>query len=98
MNRLRQWFLRFSREKRTSRARRRNIESLEPRVLLAAGDAWVGNRVWHDVNGNGWQQSGEPGVPDVEVRLFAEGAVEPTEIAVTDAQGIYNFRNIDPGT
>ena len=65
---------------------------------MGVDTAWVGNRVWNDLNGNGWQQPGEPGVADVEVRLIADGSTTPTAVTTTDARGIYNFRNISPGT
>ena len=66
----------------------------------------VGNFVWWDVNGNGIQDTGEPGIPGVTVTLYdasgnnlvttdANGnAVVP---ATTDDNGAYLFANLVPG-
>ena len=63
----------------------------------------IGNRVWLDTNGNGIQDPGEPGIPDVTVRLYRPGvgadcipgtADDNQSIAraVTNANGEYYFR------
>jgi len=50
----------------------------------------IGNRVWRDLDGDGIQDAGEPGVAGVTVRLTApDGALLAT--AVTDANGDYYF-------
>ncbi len=54
----------------------------------------LGNRVWWDVNGNGQQDNGEPGIPDVTVVL--SGAASAT--TTTDASGLYAFTNLAAGT
>jgi hypothetical protein len=54
--------------------------------------ASVGNRVWNDTNGNGNQDSGEPGIPGVTVTLQGIGDT------VTDANGDYLFEALDAGT
>jgi protocatechuate 3,4-dioxygenase beta subunit len=55
--------------------------------------AELGDRVWNDINKNGTQDAGEPGVPDVTVRLFTQtGQLLGT--TVTNAQGLYFFNGL----
>ena len=63
---------------------------------LANGE--IGDFVWNDLNSNGVQNSGEPGVANVTVRLIdtATGAVVST--VATAANGGYLFQFILPGT
>ena len=57
----------------------------------------IGNKVWDDLNGNGLQDAGEPGVEGVEVSLRnGDGVVIST--TVSDSTGLYQFINLDPGT
>lgn len=58
--------------------------------------AAVGDRVWHDLNNDGLQTAGEPGVAGVTVELFNSSA---TLVAtqITDAFGNYMFNNLMPG-
>jgi hypothetical protein len=56
----------------------------------------LGNFVWNDINRNGIQDSGETGVPNVRVQLKnCNNAVLAT--TTTNANGIYNFPNLQPG-
>ncbi|VTU00006.1 repeat domain protein : Cna B domain protein OS=Herpetosiphon aurantiacus (strain ATCC 23779 / DSM 785) GN=Haur_1649 PE=4 SV=1: Cna_B: CarboxypepD_reg: DUF11: Cna_B: Cna_B: CarboxypepD_reg: Cna_B: Cna_B [Gemmataceae bacterium] len=59
----------------------------------------IGNRVWHDANGNGTQDAGEAPISGVTVKLFAQGAdpatATPLGTAVTDSNGNYYFSS-DP--
>lgn len=56
--------------------------------------AELGDRVWNDINKNGTQDAGEPGVPDVTVRLFTQtGQLLGT--TVTNAQGLYFSMDYD---
>jgi protocatechuate 3,4-dioxygenase beta subunit len=77
-------------------------------VTLADGDinttvdaglcavAAIGDFVWHDLNCNGIQDAGEPGVQGVTVMLLdANGNVVATQ--QTDVNGHYLFSNLDPG-
>ncbi len=51
----------------------------------------VGDRVWHDINGNGIQEIDEPGLADVTVRLLdLSGRI--VDSTVTDADGVYELR------
>ena len=56
----------------------------------------LGDRVWHDLNGNGLQEAGEPGVDGVTVQLFRsiDGALMGT--TTTSNGGLYSFSPI-PG-
>jgi hypothetical protein len=77
-------------------------------VALASGEASSGNdfldtvlvsigdTVWTDTNGNGAQDSGEPGVSNVTVTLYgvASNVVATT---LTDVSGVYVFSNLLPG-
>ena len=61
----------------------------------------VGDLVWDDLDGDGVQDAGEPGVPDVGVTLFLVDPVtgDPVEIATTttDGSGLYDFADLPPG-
>jgi protocatechuate 3,4-dioxygenase beta subunit len=57
--------------------------------------AALGDRVWHDLSGDGIQDASEPGMANVTVHLLQNGA----QIAstTTDANGSYGFTNLAPG-
>ncbi|MFZ1705803.1 MAG: SdrD B-like domain-containing protein [Saprospiraceae bacterium] len=60
----------------------------------------IGNRVWEDMNGNGVQDGGEPGVGGVAVNLSGtagDGSVVNMNVN-TNGAGDYNFLNVPPGT
>lgn len=60
------------------------------------GTASLGDFVWNDLNGNGVQDAGEPGISGATVTLtYPNGA---TAITTTDANGAYGFANLIPGT
>ena len=57
--------------------------------------ASIGDFVWNDLNGNGLQDAGEPGMAGIEVKLYGtSGFIKST---TTDANGKYLFSNISPG-
>ena len=60
----------------------------------------IGDFVWNDLNGNGCQDAGEPGIPGVKVDLYAGCGVAGVPIAstLTDANGHYLFSGLCPGT
>ena len=58
--------------------------------------ASIGDRAWVDLNGNGVQDAGEPGLPGVIVTLQdSTGADIAT--TMTDENGNYLFVDVDPG-
>jgi len=59
--------------------------------------ASVGNLVWEDLNHNGVQDAGEPGIPGVTVVLYNNSGV-PVMTTTTDVSGTYIFTNVTPGT
>ena len=58
--------------------------------------AGLGNRVWHDLDHNGLQDAGEPGLPNVTVNLRVNGAITATQ--QTNAGGFYWFAGLTPAT
>jgi len=57
----------------------------------------IGDRVWEDLNKNGIQDHGEPGVPNIKVKLYACSTSTPIDVKVTNAQGNYLFTNVAAG-
>ena len=82
-----------------------NDDSKDPADEDDGDDAYViptaklGNLVWSDINGNGLQDSGEPGIPGVTVKL--NGTDQDGNVVslttVTDANGNYLFDDLVPG-
>ena len=58
--------------------------------------AALGDFVWHDLNKNGIQDAGEPGIAGVTVRLF-DCASTQLATTTTNASGLYLFSNLTPG-
>jgi protocatechuate 3,4-dioxygenase beta subunit len=61
----------------------------------------IGNRVWLDVDGDGVQDIGEPGLANVTVYLCADApctADNAIATTTTDANGNYLFTDVPPGT
>lgn len=56
----------------------------------------VGDRVWNDLNGNGSQETGEPGISGVTV-FIKNIAGDIVATTVTDGDGIYGFADLAPG-
>jgi subtilisin-like proprotein convertase family protein len=57
----------------------------------------VGDYVWDDLNGNGIQEPGEPGIGGVTVRLLRGDGSDTGQTTVTDATGRYLFADLPPG-
>lgn len=55
----------------------------------------IGNFVWNDLNNNGVQDSGEPGIGGILVTLNGPGGVQTIP---TDGSGLYQFINLAAGT
>lgn len=62
-------------------------------------NATIGNLVWEDLNGNGIQDGGEPGINGVSVNLSGtDGLSNPVNLsAVTAGGGFYAFNTLLPG-
>ena len=58
--------------------------------------ASVGHRVWEDVNGNGIQDDGEPGLAGVTVELIKGSGVIASKL--TGADGHFSFTELYPGS
>jgi hypothetical protein len=61
--------------------------------------ASIGNYVWSDLNGDGDQDVGEPGLSGVTVELSGTDGLSNTVLltTTTDATGVYSFTNLVPG-
>ncbi|RVT95887.1 isopeptide-forming domain-containing fimbrial protein [Rhodovarius crocodyli] len=60
--------------------------------------ATVGDKAWVDLNADGIQQSGEPGLAGVTVQLVDNDTGNVIATKVTDANGLYLFSNVPPGS
>ena len=65
-------------------------------VCLTMAQAGLGNFVFHDLNGDGIQDFGEPGIPDVKVSIFNDNGVL-LDVQFTDFMGQYLFDGLNPG-
>ncbi|MDH3499288.1 MAG: carboxypeptidase regulatory-like domain-containing protein [Acidimicrobiia bacterium] len=94
-----------------NRAGRTGIIALAAGQVITNVDAgWyqpvsIGDSVWSDVDGDGVQDSGEPGAAGVTVIAIwggADGVVgtsdDETYTATTDATGFYTFTGVPPGS
>ncbi len=59
--------------------------------------AEIGNRVWNDLDADGVQDTGEPGVADVYVELFNQ-AGDLVGATLTDTNGLYRFTGLSAGS
>lgn len=69
----------------------------EDRLQLHVGavlPGTIGDFCWLDLNGNGWQDGGELGIPHVRVELVRNG--ETVAVTETDQYGLYFFREVYP--
>ncbi len=58
--------------------------------------ASIGDRVWLDLDADGFQDSGEPGITGVEL-ILTEFTLGPVATLTTGANGNYTFGNLPPG-
>ena len=58
--------------------------------------AGLGDFVFVDINKNGIQDAGEPGIAGVTVTLYTNGVASLTTL--TNASGLYSFTGLTPGT
>lgn len=74
----------------------------EDRVSITPAPTTIGDRVWYDLNKDGVQDAGEPGISGVTVQLQDPGADGilgngddgPTLTTTTDATGAYQFTGL----
>lgn len=64
--------------------------------LFAPPPGSIGDRVWHDLDGDGVEESGEPGLAGVTVQLRDSVGTVIASIA-TDAGGYYGFTDVGAG-
>jgi hypothetical protein len=57
----------------------------------------IGNFVWHDLNGNGIQDAGEPGIAGITVQLWNAAKTNLIASAVTNVNGVYTLIAPLPG-
>ena len=59
----------------------------------------IGDLVWLDLNGNGLQETNEPGIAGIQVTLYgvSHGNLQPVAETKTDGKGRYRFDEIVPG-
>ena len=55
----------------------------------------IGNFVWEDINGDGRQQEGEPGIEDVKVTITSANSTAKS--VSTDPNGFYSFPGLPAG-
>ncbi len=75
------------------------LESNDSNMTVDAGMytlASISDRVWNDLNSNGIQDGGEPGLSGITVHLY-DGDGNQITTAITDSNGIYLFNNLVPG-
>lgn len=58
----------------------------------------IGNYVWIDENGDGRQDIGEPGIPNVTVNLYAGDGTTVLGTTITDSNGGYLFPSLAAGS
>ena len=63
---------------------------------LWVANATLGDYVWLDLNYNGLQDAGEPGMPEAEVTLY-NAAGTAVRTMTTDGAGKYTFTEVPPG-
>ncbi|OQX24902.1 MAG: hypothetical protein BWK80_18415, partial [Desulfobacteraceae bacterium IS3] len=75
-----------------------NQEGTQPTVtpLTNTGKAELGDYVWFDIDRDGIQEAGEPGIAGVTVKLVNQSSAA-VSTATTDGNGFYIFRELDPG-
>ncbi|MEZ4660992.1 MAG: SdrD B-like domain-containing protein, partial [Caldilineaceae bacterium] len=67
-----------------------------PTATPIAGPQSIGDRIWLDENGDGVQDTNEPGLANVIVRLYASnGSV--LGVATSDSNGAYLFNSVPTG-
>ena len=68
--------------------------------LAECGNSFIGDFVWNDINSNGLQDAGEPGINGADVTItFEDGTIATTQtLNFNGRDGYYDFKNLGPGT
>ncbi len=66
-------------------------------IYVQPGLASLGDKVFEDLDGDGIQGPGEPGVPNILVRLYNDAGFLQ-DLVATDNNGNYLFDNLNPGS
>jgi protocatechuate 3,4-dioxygenase beta subunit len=74
-----------------------NLGSVDFGYLYVAPPGSIGDRVWHDLDGDGFQGVGEPGLGGVVVEL-RDDTLTLLASVTTDAGGNYGFTTVEAGT
>lgn len=77
------------------------ITGAQVRTDLDAGFVFlinVGNFVWEDLNQNGVQDSGEPGIVGAAVQLWNADKTQMLDATTTNASGLYTLKAPGPGS
>ena len=75
----------------------RSAQLIGHKDFFSAHGVTIKGAVWHDMNGNGVKESGEPGIPHFAV-MARNNLLEITVMGTTDFQGNYTFDGLPPGT
>lgn len=70
-------------------------------VVVTTVKSLVGDKIWHDQNGNGVQDASEPGISGVPVTLIGTktcDAAAVTKNTVSGLNGDFAFTDVEPGT
>ena len=67
--------------------------------LAECGNSFIGDFVWNDLNSNGLQDAGEPGINGADVTItFEDGTTATTQTHFyNNHDGYYDFKNLGPG-
>ncbi|MBN1558615.1 hypothetical protein JW998_00080, partial [candidate division KSB1 bacterium] len=70
---------------------------VEDYLATIVESASLGNYIWDDLNNDGIQDAGEPGVDGVTVNLYKSDGTTLLGTTTTAGGGIYGFANLAPG-
>ncbi len=77
-----------------------SVDVVSPGSLAGSVPLLLGDRVWHDLDGNGLRDEGEPGVADVQLTLTGTetvGGAAVSRATLTDSKGVYAFVGLMAG-
>ena len=73
-----------------------DFDDAEFQVVDVGASSQIGDTVWHDLDGDGVQDPGEPGISGATVRLV-NTATSVVTVLVTNSDGRYLFAGLDAG-